>query len=241
MTASSSTNAGSNAVRPGWPDADQRRDDRLVRAPLGRQAHARRRRHEQELRALVAGVVQRVEAAADERVVERADRQQPSTEERAGQPQRGQEQEQVVLGDAQLDVLSGRRHLPLLGRAHVLLAEQVGARAAVEQAAAVDPRRRGWSRRSRRARSSRSGRRTRPGSRARSFRIRPNPSWVDIRDPWGTARASGTATRGGSCRRSGLRRRRAPDRGTDGARPRRRPGRRTGRTPAPARSSADCR
>ena len=41
----------------GLAHADQRRDDRLVRASLRSQAHARWRGHQQELRPLVAGVI----------------------------------------------------------------------------------------------------------------------------------------------------------------------------------------
>ena len=47
--------------------ADQRRADRLVRAALRRQRDAGRRADHHEARVLVAGVVQRIEAAADER------------------------------------------------------------------------------------------------------------------------------------------------------------------------------
>ena len=54
--------------------ADQRRADRLMRAALRRQRDAGRRADEQEAGVLIAGVVQRIEAAGDERVVERADR-----------------------------------------------------------------------------------------------------------------------------------------------------------------------
>ena len=57
--------------------ADQRLRDRLVRAAFGRERDAGRRRHQDEARLLVAGVVQRIEAARDERIVQRADRQQP--------------------------------------------------------------------------------------------------------------------------------------------------------------------
>ena len=81
-TASSSTKAGSKAASPGWPMPISGVSIDLVRAAFGRQRHARRRRHQHEARILVAGVVQRIEAAGDERIVERADRQQPRAEER---------------------------------------------------------------------------------------------------------------------------------------------------------------
>ena len=57
--------------------ADQRRCDRLMRAALGRERDAGRRRHQDEARILIAGVVERIETALDERIVERADRNEP--------------------------------------------------------------------------------------------------------------------------------------------------------------------
>src|SRR5437764_3710 len=60
---------------PGEREADPRRDHRLMRAALGRQRDARRRRRHDEARARIEGVVERVEPAGDERIVERADRQ----------------------------------------------------------------------------------------------------------------------------------------------------------------------
>ena len=54
-----------------------------------------RGRDEQEARVLVAGVVEAIEAAGDERVVERADREQPLAEQVARQAERGEHQEQV--------------------------------------------------------------------------------------------------------------------------------------------------
>ena len=91
---------------PGLAERDQRGLLRLVRAALGRQRDAGRRRHQHEPRVLVAGVVQRIEAAPDEWVVERADGQQPLAEQRRGEPERRQRQEQVVLRDPELDMLA---------------------------------------------------------------------------------------------------------------------------------------
>ena len=119
--------------------ADQRRADRLVRAAFRRERHARRRRDQNEAGVLVAGVVQRIEAARDERIVERADRQQPLAVDRMRQAERGQQDEQVHLGDAELDVLALRRELPVEGRGDALALERVGHALAGEQAAAVDP------------------------------------------------------------------------------------------------------
>ena len=124
----------------------------------------------------------------------------PGAEERAGESQGGQEEEQVVFGDPQLDVLACGGHLPLLDRGHGLLGGQVGPGAAVEQSTSVDPRAEvGRDRHVRGRRHDPSG--ESPRIPTRSPRSRPNPSCVDILDPWGTARTSGTARRGGSCRR----------------------------------------
>ena len=92
-----------------------------MRAALRREGHARRRRHQDEAGVLVAGVVQRIEAARDERVVERADREQPLAEEsECDEPERGEEQEEVVLGDAELEMLACGRELPGEGRGDAL-------------------------------------------------------------------------------------------------------------------------
>jgi hypothetical protein len=88
MMASSSAKAGSKAASPVLADADQRRADRLVRPALRRRADARGGGDQQEARVLVAGVVQGIEAAGDERVVERADRHQPGAEEVVGEAER---------------------------------------------------------------------------------------------------------------------------------------------------------
>ena len=95
-------------------ERDQRRVDRLVRAAFGAERDAARRRDQQEARVLVAGVVERIEAAGDERVVERADREQALAEQVAREAGGGEHQEQVVLGDAELDMLAFVVGAPLL-------------------------------------------------------------------------------------------------------------------------------
>ena len=69
----------------------------------------------------------------------RADRQQPLAVDGMRQPERRHQDEQVHLGDAELDVLALRREVPVEGRRNLLAAEQVGLLGAREQAAAVDP------------------------------------------------------------------------------------------------------
>ena len=92
--------------------------------PFGRQRDAGRRADDDEPRAGVEAVDQRIEAAADERVVHRADRQQVLAVEVVSEPERVQQQEQVHLADAELDVLAGRRLLP---PQQPVLAEEVDA------------------------------------------------------------------------------------------------------------------
>ena len=70
----------------GLAHADQRWVDRLVRAALRPERQARRRSDEQEARILVAGVIERIEAARDEGIVDRADREQPRPERSAASP-----------------------------------------------------------------------------------------------------------------------------------------------------------
>ena len=125
--------------QPVLRDADQGRRDRLVRAAFRRQRDARRRRRHHETRVLVAGIVQRIEAALDERIVQGADRQQPFAVDLMRQPQRRHQDEQVHLGDAELDVLSLRRKIPVEGRGDLLLPEQIGILGLGEQSAAIDP------------------------------------------------------------------------------------------------------
>src|SRR5262249_48913762 len=105
--------------------ADQRRADRLMRAALGRQRDARGRARHQEARILVTGVVQRIETAAHEGIVKRANGQQALAEERVRKPQRAEQEEQVHLRDAELKVLALGTHLPLLWREQPALFEDI--------------------------------------------------------------------------------------------------------------------
>jgi hypothetical protein len=127
------------AREPVLGHADERARDRLVRPAFRRQRDARRRRHQDEPGLLVAGVVEGIEAAGDERVVERADGDQALAEQLVRQPERGEQDEQVVLRDAQLDVLAVRPHVPALHRHELAGLEHVLDLVAGEDAAAVDP------------------------------------------------------------------------------------------------------
>ena len=79
--------------KPGLAYAEQGRADGLVRAAFRGERQPRRRRHQHEPRVLVAGVVERIQPAGDERVVQRADRQQPLAEQFVRKPERRQHQE----------------------------------------------------------------------------------------------------------------------------------------------------
>jgi hypothetical protein len=104
-------------------ERDQRRIDRLVRPALRPERHPGRRRDQHEARVLVTGIIERIEAAGDERVVDRADREQPLAEQIAGEAQRSEHQEEVVLGDAELDMLARLGRPPLLRRGMRALAK----------------------------------------------------------------------------------------------------------------------
>src|SRR5690625_2470423 len=56
-----------------------------------------------------------------------------------GKPQCSQHDEEIVLGDAELDMLPFGRHGPTLGRYNLLRSEDVLAWMAIEDAAAIDP------------------------------------------------------------------------------------------------------
>src|SRR3546814_5579608 len=64
---------------------------------------------QEEARILIAAIVERIEAARDERVIDGSHRDQPRTEMGGCKPKRGEHQEEVVLGNAKLDMLSRLR------------------------------------------------------------------------------------------------------------------------------------
>ena len=87
-------------------ERDQRRVDRLVGAAFRPERNAGGSGDQQEAGVLVAAVVEAIEPAGDERVIERPDRHQPFAEQIARQAERRQHQEKIGFGDAQLDVLA---------------------------------------------------------------------------------------------------------------------------------------
>jgi hypothetical protein len=110
-----------------------------MRAAFAGQRDARRRRHQNEARILVAGIVERIEAARDEGVVQRADRQQPLAVDAVREPKRRQHDEQVHLGDAEFDMLALGREFPIEGGRDALALEGVGHGLVREQPAPVHP------------------------------------------------------------------------------------------------------
>src|SRR3546814_12111973 len=101
------------------------------------QGHARGGRDQHEAGVLVAGVVQRIEAAGYEGVVDGADREQPLAEQVAGETEGGEHEEEVVLGDAELDMLPRLRSAPFLGRGDFRGGEDIRQFLSAEQAALV--------------------------------------------------------------------------------------------------------
>src|SRR5207302_2521982 len=89
---------------------------------------------------LIAGVVERIEPARDERIVERADRQEPHAVDLVREPERGQQDEQIHLGDAEFDVLAGGREFPIERRRNPLALERVSQVVSREKSAPIDPR-----------------------------------------------------------------------------------------------------
>ena len=86
---------------------------RLVCPALTRQRDARRRAREHEACARVDRVDQRVQATTDKRVVDGADRQQLRTVKLGTKTELPEQEKEIHLRDAELDVLALRRRLPL--------------------------------------------------------------------------------------------------------------------------------
>ena len=175
-------------AQAGLAERDQRRVDRLVRAAFGAERDPARRRDEQEARVLVASVIEAIEAAGDERIVERSDREQPRarTGRRRARPRRasGTGCSRRCPSSMCWPLLVAR---PFLRRRNLCLGENVGDFPAAEQAALVDPG----------AEIGRNGDVGRGGDDPvgeiaagladRSSRMRPNAAWVDCSSPAGAA------------------------------------------------------
>ena len=128
---------------------------------------------------------------------------QARAEHRPRKPERGEQQEQIALGDAQFDVLTLRRHAPALCRDDFFLAERVGALGAIEDAAAVDPGAEvGRDRNIGRGRDDTTGERV-LGRRERTEDAAEGFLGREIR-PRGAAISAGTASGGGRWRRADL-------------------------------------
>ena len=105
--------------------ADQGRSDRLMGAAFARQGDARRCRDQKETGILVTGVIQRIQSASDEGIIQRADGQQPRPEQLVRQAQGREQDEQIHLSDAQLHMLALGCEIPDIGRRDFLGAECV--------------------------------------------------------------------------------------------------------------------
>ncbi len=168
--------------------------------PSGAKAQARWRADQQEARILVTAIVQRIEAAGDERIVDRADRDQPRAEVRRRQARARRASGRSCSPRCPVRC-AGRRHArPISAPRDFGGLEHVLQLAAAEQPAPVDE-------------AAKVGRlvtsgavvtiRSPSGSPdfARSIRMRPNADCVDWWSPSGTGRRAGTGT--GSARCSG--------------------------------------
>ena len=109
-----------------------------MRTTFRRKRYAGRRRDEDEARILITGVVQRIEPSLDERVVKRAYRDEALAEKRMRKPERGEQDEQVHLGDAELEMLPLGREIPGEGGRDAFRLEQILHVLAREKAAPID-------------------------------------------------------------------------------------------------------
>ncbi len=105
--------------------ADQRRGNRLMRPALGPQSDARRRRHQNEARILVERIIQRVEPARDEGIIQCPDGKQGLPEQRPRQAGRREHQEKIVFRDTELEMLPRGAGGPQMGAGNAPFAEQV--------------------------------------------------------------------------------------------------------------------
>ena len=92
--------------------ADQGLGNRLMRATFARERNAGRRCDQHEARVLIAGIIQCIEAARDEGIVKRADRQQTLAVDAVRQAKRRQQDKQIHLGDAEFDMLALAARIP---------------------------------------------------------------------------------------------------------------------------------
>src|SRR5262249_34029279 len=121
---------GLEGGEPVLREPDERGCDRLVRAALRRERDSRWRRHQDETGILITGVIERIEPALNERIVERADRDEALADDRMRESERGEQNEQVHLGDAELDMLPLGRKIPIESGGNALALERVGKRRA---------------------------------------------------------------------------------------------------------------
>src|SRR4051795_9622103 len=101
---------------------------------FGRQREAGGRGDEQESGVLITGVDQRIEAAIDERVVHRTDREDARTGEGGREAGRAEQEKEVLLGNSELDMLAVWTHAPTLSARELGVAENIVAGVAVEHA-----------------------------------------------------------------------------------------------------------
>ena len=109
-----------------------------MRTALGGEGDAGRRADQDRLAAAVDAERPGLERAGDERVVERADREQRLAPPAPGRAELAEQADEVDLGDAELDVLAGRALIPVQDRLGVV-GEPVALRDRRPDAGLVDP------------------------------------------------------------------------------------------------------
>ena len=109
-----------------------------MRATFGCESHACGCCHQQEARALTTCVVEAIEPAIDQRIVERADGNESLTEEFSREASGGKHEEQIVLRNPKFDMLPAWLLRPLQRRGDTRVAERVRTFSAREDAALID-------------------------------------------------------------------------------------------------------
>ena len=105
-----------------------------------RERHAAGGAGNDKSRILIAGLIERIESACHERVVDCTDRTEAFSKQAVGQACRAQQLKQMHLGNAELNVLALRRELPFLRGGNLLITEGVALIVTRKQAAPINPR-----------------------------------------------------------------------------------------------------
>ena len=117
--------------------ADHRRADRLVRTTFRCERNAAWCGDNHKPCILITGVIQRIQTARNERIIQRANREQSLPKQAVRQTKGGQIQKQIVFGNTQFDMLPAWRTYPFLGRRNLAFAKLIDKVFAAKQSALV--------------------------------------------------------------------------------------------------------